>query len=133
MIKHEPKISMPKIIKNMTFCDLKINILGIWRFVNMYEFWWFKKCVGQIRWDKDIKFWWKVKKNKYYKKKLQENFNPKFSCFKSWKTRILRTWESIFFNFDNLWTCMNFEGLRDVEGRWSEIKVWNFGIRSRKI
>ena len=40
---------------NMTFCVLKINIWGLWRFVNMYEFWMFKRCGDMMKQDKEMK------------------------------------------------------------------------------
>ena len=66
-------------------------------------------------------------------KKKSKNTTPKFPCPKSWKIRLFGTWKSIFEDFDDLCTSMNFKGLRDVESKYSAIKMWNFIGRSKKI
>ena len=85
------------------------------------------------RWWSEINKWNCVCRseiNQYYEKKLQKILNPQFSCLKSLKTWLFGTWKSNSEDFDDLWTCMNFEGLSDVERWWSEINKWNCVWRS---
>ena len=117
-------------MKNMTFWDLEINIWWLRLFKFMYEFWMFEGCGEMIKRDWLTKLCLKVGKKSTIWKKLEKKLPPKFLCLKSWKTWVFGTWKSISDDFDDLWTCMNFESLSDVERWWSEINEWNYVWRS---